>query len=99
MTRSDLLNLADLLDPERASVAVDEIDQDLSQRSSSTWAKNALASLRMSLAQRSSLMSHSNALIHSSSSVHRQIELISHFGLKIRVAEPMMVIKPVWNPP
>ena len=59
----DLQNLAYRLDPERVAVAVNEIDQDLSRRSSSAWAKNALASLRISLARRSSLTSRSKAFM------------------------------------
>jgi hypothetical protein len=62
--RGDRQNPADRLDPERVAVVIDDIDQDLSRRSSSAWAKNALASLRMSLARRS-------ALIRSRSSVFR----------------------------
>ncbi len=57
----DLQGPADRLDPERVAVAVHEIDQDLSRRSSSAWAKNALASLGISLARRSSLTSRSSA--------------------------------------
>lgn len=59
----DLQDPADRLDPERIAVAVNEIDHDLSRRSSSGWAKNALASLRISLARRSSLTSRSRAFM------------------------------------
>ncbi|MDP9547223.1 UNVERIFIED_ORG: hypothetical protein J2811_005310 [Burkholderia cepacia] len=38
---------------------IDERRQDLKRRSSSAWAKNALATLRISLARRSSLTSRS----------------------------------------
>ncbi|KGU74559.1 hypothetical protein Y038_6006 [Burkholderia pseudomallei MSHR543] len=43
--------------------------QDLKRRSSSAWAKNALASLRISLVRRSSLTSRSRALMRSRSAV------------------------------
>ena len=55
--RGDLQYLADRLDPESVAVLVDEVPQDLSRRSNSAWAKNALASFRISLARRSSLTS------------------------------------------
>ena len=42
--RGDRQNLADWLDPVSVAVLVDEVPQDLSRRSSSAWAKNALAS-------------------------------------------------------
>jgi hypothetical protein len=42
--RGDLQDFADRLDPEGASMGVDEVPQDLSRRSSSAWAKKALAS-------------------------------------------------------
>ncbi len=60
--RGDLQDLADRLDPVGAAVFVDKLPQDLSRRSSSAWAKNALASLRISLARRSSLTSRSSSL-------------------------------------
>src|SRR3546814_1888343 len=40
--RGDLQDLADRLDPESTAMFVDEAPQDLSRRSSSAWAKNAL---------------------------------------------------------
>jgi hypothetical protein len=39
------------------SMSVNEIPQDLSRRSSSAWAKNALANFKISLARRNSLTS------------------------------------------
>ncbi len=60
--RGDLQNFADRLDPKGASVRVNETRQDLSRRSSSAWAKNALASFSISLARRSSLTSRSSSL-------------------------------------
>ena len=60
--RGNLQNLADRLDPIGIAVLVDVRLQLLSRRSSSAWAKNALAVLRMSLARRSSLTSRCNAL-------------------------------------
>ena len=69
--RGDLQHPAYRLDPERVAVAVNEIDQDLSPLSSSAWAKDALASLRISWARRSSLTSRSSALMRSRSSVLR----------------------------
>ena len=53
----DLQDLAERLDPEGIAMLVDEVLQDLSRRSSSAWAKNALASFNISLAQRNSLTS------------------------------------------
>ena len=47
--------LAERLDPDGIAMLVDEVLQDLSRRSSSAWAKNALASFSISLARRSSL--------------------------------------------
>ena len=44
--RGNLQNLANRLDPERIPVLIDEVLQDLSLRSSSAWAKKALASER-----------------------------------------------------
>src|SRR3990167_5284095 len=52
--RGDLQHAADRLDPEFLAMPVDERIQDLMRRSSSAWAKNALASFRISLALRSS---------------------------------------------
>ncbi len=60
--RGDLQDLADRLDPEGVAMGIDEVPQDLSRRSSSAWAKNALASFRISLARRSSLTSRCRAL-------------------------------------
>jgi hypothetical protein len=48
---------------------VDEVVQDFRRRSSSAWAKNALASLRISLALRSSLFSRSSSFRRYSSVV------------------------------
>jgi hypothetical protein len=59
--RGDLQHSADRLDPEGIAMLVDEFDQDLSLRSSSAWAKKALASFRISLARRSSLFSRVGA--------------------------------------
>lgn len=42
---------------------VNEIDPDLSRRSSSSWTKNSLASLRISVALRSSFFSRYRALM------------------------------------
>src|SRR5487761_2752763 len=61
--RGDPQDLADRLDPVGVAMPVDEISQDLNRRSSSAWAKNALASFRISLARRSSRTSRSRALI------------------------------------
>ena len=60
--RGNLQDLADRLDPVGIPVLVDVRLQDLSRRSSSAWAKNALAVLRISLARRSSWPSRCNAL-------------------------------------
>lgn len=59
----DLQDLAERLDPEGIAMLVDEVLQDLSRRSSSAWAKNALASFNISLARRSSLTSRSSSFI------------------------------------
>jgi len=48
---------------------IDEVLQDSRRRSSSAWAKNALASFKISLALRSSLTSRSSAFICSRSEV------------------------------
>ena len=53
---------ADRLDPIRPAVIVDEGDHGLYRRSSSAWAKYALALRRISLAWRSSRFSRSRAL-------------------------------------
>ena len=60
--RGDPQNLAARLDPKRVAVLVDEFPQDLSRRSSSAWAKNALATFKISLARCSSLFSRSSSL-------------------------------------
>jgi hypothetical protein len=52
--RGELQNLADRLDPASAAVLIDEGFGHFSRRSSSAWAKNALAGFRISLARRSS---------------------------------------------
>ena len=48
--RSNLQQPADRLDPERFPVPVDEIPYFFLRRSSSAWAKNALAKRKISLA-------------------------------------------------
>ena len=60
--RGNLQNLADRLDPEGVAVLINKRPQDLMRRSSSAWAKNALASFKISLARRSSLTSRSSSL-------------------------------------
>ena len=60
--RSDLQNLAERLDPVGLSMLINEALQDFRRRSSSAWAKNALASFSISLARRSSLTSRSSSL-------------------------------------
>jgi hypothetical protein len=67
--RGELQNLADRLDPESAAVFIDEGLGHFSWRSSSAWAKNALASFRFSLPQRSSLTSRSKSLTHCASAL------------------------------
>ncbi len=67
--RGNPQDLADRLDPEGVAMLIDEGPQDLKRRSSSAWAKNALATLRISLARRNSLTSRSKALSRSRSSV------------------------------
>src|SRR5690606_38617566 len=59
----DLHHLADRLDPVRTAVFVDECLHGLKRRSSSAWAKYALALRRISLAWRSSRFSRSSSLI------------------------------------
>jgi len=51
------------------AVLVNEASQDFSRRSSSAWAKKALASFSISLARRSSLTSRSSAFTSSYSIV------------------------------
>ena len=65
----DLQDAADRLDPKLLAVLIDERLQDLMRRSSSAWAKNALASFRISLALRSSRFSRSSSLIRWASAV------------------------------
>ena len=67
--RGDLHDAADRLDPKALVMLVDEALQDLMRRSSSAWAKNALASLRISLALRSSRFSRSWPLMRWASDV------------------------------
>src|SRR3990167_4980164 len=65
----DLQHFADRLDPEGLSMLINEVVQDFRRRSSSAWAKNALASFRISLALRSSLFSRSSSFRRCSSEV------------------------------
>jgi len=67
--RSDLQDTADRFDPETVTMLIDKGPQDLVLRSSSAWAKYALARRRISLALRSSRFSRSRALIRSRSSL------------------------------
>lgn len=53
--RGNLQDLAERLDPKGSAMLVNEALQDFSRRSSSTWAKNALANFNISLARRNSL--------------------------------------------
>ena len=57
-----LQSLANGLDPEGVTVLVNKGSQDLRRRSSSAWAKNALANFKISLARRNSRFSRSKAL-------------------------------------
>jgi hypothetical protein len=66
--RCDRQHPADRLDLVGIPMFVDEGDHDRNRRSSSAWAKYALAFLRISLACRSSRFSRSSALIRSRSS-------------------------------
>jgi hypothetical protein len=66
--RGDRQHPADRLDPVDGTVLVDERDHGLDRRSSSAWAKYALAFLRISLACLSSRFSRSSVLIRSRSS-------------------------------
>src|SRR5690349_18673762 len=61
--RGDLQRAADRLDPATSTVLVDEGVHFLSWRSSSAWAKYALASFRISLVLRSSRTSRSRSLM------------------------------------
>ena len=67
--RGDRQHLADRLDPVVVAVRIDEADHGFHRRSSSAWAKYALALRRISLAWRSSRFSRSSALMRSRSSV------------------------------
>ncbi|GEM_PF-1530933 len=67
--RGDLQDTADRLDPETVTMLIDKCPQDLVRRSSSAWAKYALARRRISLALRNSRFSRSRALMRSRSSV------------------------------
>ncbi len=69
--RGNPQDLADRLDPEGVAMLIDEGFQDLIRRSSSAWAKNALASLRISLVLRNSLFSRSSVFRRSRSLVVR----------------------------
>src|ERR1700757_4162958 len=60
--RGNRRDLADRLDPMRLAVIVDERDHGLNRRSSSAWAKYALALRRISFGCRSSRFSRSRAL-------------------------------------
>jgi hypothetical protein len=61
--RGDLQRSADRLDPQTSAVLVDEGIHFLNWRSSSAWAKYALASFRISLVLRSSRTSRSRSLM------------------------------------
>jgi hypothetical protein len=65
----DRQHLADRLDPMRLAMIVDERDHGLNRRSSSAWAKYALALRRISLACRSSRFSRSSAFSFAAMSV------------------------------
>lgn len=65
----DLQQPADRLAPILLAMPVHEGIHHLSRRSSFVWAKNALASLRISLARRSSRTSRSNSLTRLASAV------------------------------
>src|SRR5712671_156337 len=67
--RGDRQNAADRLDPVDVPMIVDERLHGFDRRSSSAWAKYALALRRISLAWRSSRFSRSSAFIRSRSSV------------------------------
>ena len=67
--RGDLQDTADRLDPETVTMLIDKCPQDLVRRSSSAWAKYALARRRISLALRSSRFSRSRAFMRSRSSL------------------------------
>src|SRR6202021_1785031 len=67
--QGDRQHPADRLDPMRLAVIVDEGNHGLNRRSSSAWAKYALALRRISLACRSSRFSRSRAFSLSAMSV------------------------------
>ena len=60
--RGNLQRFANGLDPKGVTVLIDKGPQDLIRRSSSAWAKNALANFKISLALRNSRFSRSKAL-------------------------------------
>ena len=66
--RGDRQHLADRLDPVIVAIRIDEADHGFHRRSSSAWAKYALALRRISLACRSSRFSRSSAFRRSRSS-------------------------------
>ena len=65
----NLQDSADRLDPEAVPVLIGETPQCFKRRSSSAWAKNALASFRISFARCSSLTSRSSSLMRLASAV------------------------------
>lgn len=67
--RGDRQHPADLRDPVCVAVLIDERRHGLNRRSSSAWAKYALALRRISLACRSAQFSRSSALIRACSSL------------------------------
>src|SRR5258705_7582523 len=67
--RGDRQDAADRLDPVLIAIRIDEADHGFHRRSSSAWAKYALALRRISLAWRNSRISRSSALMRSRSSV------------------------------
>ena len=70
--RGNLQDFAERLNPEGIAMLVDAVLQDLSRRSSSAWAKNALASFKISLALRSSRFSRSSSFTRWASLVVKQ---------------------------
>lgn len=83
--RGNLQDPADRLDPKTVSVRVDEGSHDLKRRSSSAWAKNALANRRISLAFLSSRTSRSSSLDARGFGARRTIALA---GIALLVANP-----------
>src|SRR6476661_5273331 len=69
--RGDLNDSADRLDPVFVAIRIDEADHGFHRRSSSAWAKYALALRKISLAWRNSRTSRSSAFMRSRSSVVR----------------------------